>query len=199
VPFPSPPWQLRGDMWLSVFPVRSTGTTDRPAGLYAAAFVDYGAGSVLAYRELLVARLVRDRARLRVTVTDIWVDSETSRAGGRSLWAIPKELADLRVRQRRVGAAARAICTADLAGRPVAAARGTGLALPAVPRAPFRLSTCQPREDGTTAVAGVSGSARITPCLVRWTFAADGPLAWLHGRQPVLSARLTDFRITFGG
>ena len=46
-------------MWLSLFAVRSSGTTDRPPGVYGAAFVDYHASGVMAYRELLVARLVR--------------------------------------------------------------------------------------------------------------------------------------------
>src|SRR5690242_19335923 len=88
MPFPSPPWQLRAEMWLSVFAVRGS-------GLYGAALADYRPGGVLAYHELLVARLVRDGRHPRVRITDIWVDSEESRDGGRSLWAIPKELADL--------------------------------------------------------------------------------------------------------
>src|SRR5688500_19005620 len=103
MPFPSPPWNLRGTMWLSVFPVRSSGTPRRPAGLYGAAFVDYAEGGVLAYQELLVARLVRDGAVPRVHICDIWVDSAPSRDGGRALWAIPKELADLHRSDRSPG------------------------------------------------------------------------------------------------
>ena len=57
MPFPSPPWQLTAQMWLSVFAVRDTGRPDRPAGVYGAAFVDYEEDGVLAYHELLVARL----------------------------------------------------------------------------------------------------------------------------------------------
>lgn len=44
----------------------------------------------------------------------------------------------------------------------------------------------------------MSGSAKSVPCVGRWDFGADGPLAWLHGRRPVASFRMTDFRITFG-
>jgi hypothetical protein len=198
VPFPSPPWNLQGDMVLSLFPLRSSGTTYRPPGLYGAAFVDYREGSVLTYRELLVARLVRVGAAPRVTVTDIWVDSQRSRDGGRSLWAIPKELADLHLRERATGPAVHTSWDAGIAGSALATARASGLRAP-VPRAPFRFSTSQQREDGTTVVAGVAGSGRVVPCYVRWGFGPDGPLAWLHGRQPVVSLRVSDFRITFGG
>ena len=53
------------------------------------------AGQRLTYHELLVARLVRAGRSAHVRITDIWVDSPASRDGGRSLWAIPKHLADL--------------------------------------------------------------------------------------------------------
>jgi hypothetical protein len=182
-------------MWLSLFPLRSA-AHGRPPGLYAAAFVDYQEGSVLSYRELLVARLVRDGRVPRVRVTDMWVDSETSRAGGRSLWAMPKELADLRWSQQGVGPAARASGDAGVGGAPIAAARFTAVRVPAL-RAPVRLSTAQEREDGTTVVGSATGSARSTPCLGSWDFAADGPLGWLRGRRPVLSLRLADLRIRF--
>ena len=75
-------------MWLSLFAV-PRGTPHRPAGLYGAAFVDYREDGVLSYQELLVARAVRDGAVPRVSITDIWVNSPTSRDGGRSLWAMP--------------------------------------------------------------------------------------------------------------
>ena len=202
MPFPSPPWQLRGDAWLSVFPVRSSGTTDHPPGLYGAAFVDYGQGSVLTYRELLVARLVHDGAVPgavpRVTVTDLWVDSATSRQAGRALWAIPKELADLQVRERRSGPAARTTWSAGLERRPFAAAGFLGVPGAAV-RAPFRLTTAQERASGARVVTTVRGSAKAAPYLAGWRFAPDGPLSWLHGRRPVASFRLSGFRLTFGG
>lgn len=187
---------MRGQMWLSLFPVR-TGTPARPAGMYGVAFVDYREGSLLTYRELLVARLVRDGAVPRVRITDIWVDSPASRDGGRSLWAIPKDLAELHVLDRPTGPAARTSCDANIAGSAVAAARFTGARLPAV-RMPFRFTVAQQREDGTPVVTPVSGSSHALPALGRWDFGADGPLSWLHGRTPVASFRLRDFRLTFG-
>src|SRR4051812_42341112 len=107
MPFPSPPWTLRADAWVSVFLLPSGSWPDRPAGAYGAAFVDYREGGVLRYHELLVARLVLDGRMPRVRVTDIWVDSPESMAGGRALWGIPKELADLPLDERRAGPVSR--------------------------------------------------------------------------------------------
>lgn len=196
MPFPSPPWNLRGHLWLSLFAVRS-GTPSRPAGLYGAAFVDYAESGVLSYQELLVSRLVLDRPVPRIHISDIWVDSPASRDGGRSLWAIPKELADLHVRARAVGPASRVSCDAAINGSAVAAARFTAPRLPSV-RTPFAFTVVQEREDGTPVRTAVSGTSRNLPVLGRWDFGADGPLAWLHGRSPFASFRLGDFRMTFG-
>ncbi|WP_308431733.1 acetoacetate decarboxylase family protein [Amycolatopsis acidiphila] len=52
----------------------------------ATAFVDYLPGGLLPYHELLAAVVVRRGRRLGLTITDIWVDSPASRAGGRELW-----------------------------------------------------------------------------------------------------------------
>jgi hypothetical protein len=187
---------MQGDMWLSLFPVRR-GTPTRPAGLYAAAFVDYSEGSVLSYRELLVARLVRAGAVPRIHVTDIWVDSVASRDGGRSLWAMPKELAHLHVRRGALGPATRVCCEASTNAAAVAASRFTGSRFPLL-RTPIRLAVAQEREEGTPVVTAVTGTSRNLPVLGRWDFRADGPLAWLHGRTPVASFHLADFRLTFG-
>lgn len=196
MPFPSPPWSLQGHLWVSLFWLR-TGAPGRPPGLYGAAFVDYADGGVLSYRELLAARLVRDGAVPRVQITDIWVDSEVSRDGGRSLWAIPKELADLHIDRRGLGPAARVSCDANITGAAVAAARFTGARAPSL-RTPFRFTVRQEREDGTPVVTTVSGTSRNLPVLARWDFGARGPLAWLHGRTPVASFEVADFRMTFG-
>jgi hypothetical protein len=192
VPFPSPPWVLHGQMWLSIFPVRSSGRPDRPAGLYVAAFVDYQPGSVLTYREVLVARLTRSRAVPRIRVTDVWVDSEASRDGGRSLWAIPKELAVLAIDDRR-GRVART----TFSGTSIASAAFTAVPSAAV-RTRFAVTTSQPRDDGSVTETRMSGSAKTLPCKGSWDFDAAGPLGWMHGRRPVLSLRLTDMRLTFG-
>ena len=184
-------------MWLSLFAVRS-GTTPRPAGLYGAAFVDYAEGGVLSYRELLLARVVRDGAMPQVRITDIWVDSEVSRDGGRSLWAIPKDLADFHLSGRPVGPASLTSCNAHINGRPIAAARFTAARVPLV-RTPFRFTVNQERGNGEPVLASVSGTSRNVPVHGRWDFGADGPLSWLSGRRPVASFRLGDFRLVFGG
>jgi Acetoacetate decarboxylase (ADC) len=197
VPFPSPPWQLQGTLWCSLFPVR-TGTPGRPAGLYGAAFVDYASGT-LSYRELMVARLVRDGAVPRVHITDIWVDSVASRDGGRSLWGIPKDLAELHVRSRPAGPLRQTACDANIAGSPVAAARFTSVRVPSL-RTPYVFTVTQQHEDGGAPVlTRVSGTSRNLPVRSRWDFGADGPLAWLQGRTPVASFVLGDFAMTFGG
>lgn len=197
VPFPSPPWHLRGTLWLSLFAVRS-GTSDRPPGLYGAAFVDYTDPGVLSYHELLVARLVRDQSMPRVHISDIWVDSETSRDGGRSLWAIPKDLADLHLAERGLGPAARTAWSSSTSGTPIAAAAFTSLPGAAL-RTPVTFTVLQHREDSTPVVTGVHGSARTLPCTGGWRFGTDGPLAWLRGRRALASFRMSDFRLTFGG
>lgn len=184
-------------MWLSLFAVGSGGTTDRPPGVYGVAFVDYDDGGVLAYHEMFVARLVRDGVVPRVHITDIWVDSAPSREGGRSLWAIPKEMADLHVVDRQLGPMSRASCSADVRGRPVAAAALTGASALGV-RTPLAFTTAQRREDGKPVVTNVSGSAKTLPCLAAWRFGSDGPLAWMHGRSPVASFRMSDLRLVFG-
>src|SRR5688500_11963713 len=95
--FPSPPWRMTGQLWLTLVRTARPGPGGRPAGTYGVALVDYQEGSPLTYGELLVARPVKvedgPNAGKHVTVTDIWVDSAPSREGGRSLWAVPKELA----------------------------------------------------------------------------------------------------------
>lgn len=193
VPFPSPPWRLTGAGWVSLLPVL-TGTPERPAGLYAVAFVDYREPGTLTYRELVVGRVVREGPKPRIEVTDAWVTSEASREGGRSLWSIPKEMADAHVRERRLGPAVQATWDAGIDGEPLAAARFVAATAP-VPRLPWHLGLRQPGPDGTTRSVTVSGSAATTPCLGRWDFGADGPLAWLRGRRPTLSLHVAGLRL----
>ncbi len=185
-------------MWVSLFLLPSSPDPDRPSGLYGAALVDYQAGSPLTYHELLVARPVRDGRAARVRVTDIWVDSEQSKEGGRSLWGIPKGLADLPLEVTHAGPVERTTARGLVDGRPVATARFTAVPGAAVLRTPFASATSQLREDGSTVVAPMTGSARSLPCLGSWDFDAHGPLGFLHGRRPLVSFRLADLRLTFG-
>jgi hypothetical protein len=198
VPFPSPPWTLRAQAWVSVFVLPAAPRADRPAGVYGAAFVDYREGGVLTYHELLVARLVRDGRTPRIRITDIWVDSPESRTGGRALWAIPKQLADLPLTERSAGPVATTTFGALAGDRSLASGSFTSTPRAAVVRAPFRASTSQLREDGSAVVAPLSGSARVVPCRGAWTFDAAGPLSFLSGRRPVMSLHLRDVRLRFG-
>ena len=188
---------MNAQMWLSVFRVPDTGRPDPPGGVYGAAFVSYEEGSPLTYLELLVARMVDLKAR-KVRITDIWVDSEESLAGGRSLWAIPKDLAKLELSDRRLGPTSHTEFAGHADGREIASGQFAGLPGASLLRAPFHASASQLREGDTEVVTSMTGSAKTLPALASWDFAADGPLGFLHGRRPVASFRLTDLRLTFG-
>ena len=193
--YPAAPWQMVGQLWLSLFRVPEPVDERRPAGLYGAAFVSYEPGSPLTYSEVLVARAVRGR----VEITDIWVDSPASMAGGRELWAIPKGLCDFTLDSSHAGPLSRTEWSATHQRRPIAEARFTDVSRAAV-RLPFRGEVRQPPlEPGAPAgAATMRGTARTLPCRGRWHFAADGPLGWLAGRRPVASFRMVDFRMSFG-
>jgi acetoacetate decarboxylase len=75
---PPPPWHLHGDLLL---------IPDGPGtGVMLATYT----GGTLAYHELIVVRRP-------FVVSEIYVDDERSRAGGREIWNLPKELADFTV------------------------------------------------------------------------------------------------------
>ena len=197
VPFPSPPWQLSAQMWLSVFRVGESGRADRPPGVYGAAFVSYEEPGPLTYRELVVARML-DARRRRLRITDVWVDSATSRDGGRVLWAIPKDLAELELEETRVGPTSHTAFAARVDGVEVAAGQFAGAPGAALLRTPFGATASQLRDSGAEVVTSIRGSARTLPALGSWDFAASGPLGFLHGRRPVVSFRMSDVRLTFG-
>ena len=165
--------------------------------MYGVALVDYQPDSPLTYGELLVARPVSvpsgPRAGRHVTVTDIWVDSEPSREGGRSLWAVPKELAsfdwssDRRDGRRPVSAGISGVAEATF-GAPRAV----------LPRLPFSGTTWQPREDGSSVVASLTGSSRAFPVRGSWTFQPHGPLSWLADARVLASFVMRDFEMSFG-
>ncbi len=113
-----------GSLWLSVFRLKQDVDALRPAGIYGAAFVSYEEGSPLTYSELLVARaLPRSEGRGRkVSITDIWVDSPASVAGGRELWAIPKGLCDFELDTAHRGPLSSTEWSASLERRPIASA-----------------------------------------------------------------------------
>ena len=200
VSYPAAPWQMVGSLWLSLFKVKEQVDETRPAGVYGAAFVSYEEGSPLTYSELLVARPVNsDEHGRRVTITDIWVDSPASVAGGRELWAIPKGLCDFTFESSHTGPLSRTQWSASAERRPIASARFTDVSRAAL-RLPFKGGTWQPElpEGGGEKTATLQGSSKALPCRGRWDFAPDGPLAWLRDARPLASARMSGFRMSFG-
>lgn len=198
--YPPEPWRLRGRMYLSVFLVPLPTLPPLPAAVrraarpvtvagravVGAAWVRYEPGGTLSYRELLSVILVHERGRPAVTIVDIWVDDVRSRDGGRALWGIPKELADISV--ERDGAA-------GAADTPIAAARIRARRWPG--RWPFAFTVIQAVGAGVRR-SPVRGRAGLGPAAATWRPAPDGPLGYLAGRRPLVTVALHDFRLRFG-
>jgi hypothetical protein len=201
VSYPAAPWQMLGSLWLTLFRVREHIDALRPAGMYGAAFVVYEEGSPLTYHELLVARLVDSgTSGRRVTITDIWVDSPQSVAGGRELWAIPKGLCDFTFDTSHTGPLTSTEWTATRGRTPIADARFTDVSR-AAPRLPFKGGTWQPGiEDtrGEERTATLQGSAKALPARAHWDINPAGPLGWLGGARQLASFRQASFRMSFG-
>ena len=198
--YPPAPWRMVGQMWVSVFRVADDVDAAHPRGIYGAAFVSYEEGSPLTYSELLVARVLRTPAGdRRVSITDIWVDSPASVAGGRGLWAIPKGLGDFESSTSRRGPLERARWSMSTDGAPVASARFSDLSAIA-PRLPARGGVWQAPIDAHTVPVETDmvGRSRLAPCTSSWTFDTAGPLGWLAGRRSLASFRQRDFTLSFG-
>lgn len=181
------------DKLYEVLPADTTPIAIRGRALVGVAFVSYEPGGALAYSELLAAVMTRSGVRPRVTIPDIWVDSEASLAGGRELWNIPKALgrfdrrlrgADVCMRMKKDG---RQVASLD--------ARVMRRLRPGWQTA--SLSTAQ-RLDDSTVVA--HSAIRMHPCALRtrWEFPPEGPLGYLSGHRPLLSVALTDMAVSFG-
>jgi len=211
--YPPQPWDLHGQLYLSVFAVPRSALRELPTPLAAAvrpvpfgrralvgaAWVRYEPGGVLQYRELLSAVLVHERLRPRVTITEIWVDSVESRDGGRALWGIPKDLAELELRVSPDGQLVAAASTGPEPGDPRApigsASFRRGVRLPG--RWPTPMSVAQAL-DGAIVRTPVRGRAGLRLGGSTWRVEAGGPLGHLAGRRPLLTVTLTDFRLRFG-
>jgi hypothetical protein len=193
VTYPAAPWNMAGQLWLSLFKVRAGDHPDREPGIYGVALVRYEEPSPLTYGELLVARPLSKA----VNITDIWVDSIQSVHGGRDLWAIPKDLCDFGFTTSSSGPLTRTLWTAELDGVPIVTASFTDVSR-AVPRLPFKGSTWQQRPDGEEVTAALVGSSKAAPCRARWDFNPDGALGWLAGKRTIASFRQADFRMSFG-
>jgi len=196
--YPAEPWSLRGQLHVSVWLLPVAALPAIPAELdgavrvvraggraiVGAAWVDYQPGGDLAYRELLAATLMRAGRRPRVTITHIWVDSVDSRNGGRELWGIPKDLAELSI--TGTAASAAGIASADLR---------RGVRLPVRLPAGFQVTQALAGRAKTTVVWA---TARYGITRTRWRIDAGGPLGFLAGRRPLVSLVAADFRMRFG-
>lgn len=198
--YPPQPWRLVGDLYAAVLPVRSRALAALvPPGhrlVHAAGWcpavliwVAYRPEGVLSYRELAVALPVRRGWRVRATVPWIWVDSATSRDGGRELWALPKELASFT-------AAGPSVQAASEDGRALASCSfSSWLRLPG--RLPVRFSLSQPAgAAGRRVPVRGRGGLQLGRASVR--IPAAGPLDALAGDRAVPAAALRDFVLVFG-
>jgi hypothetical protein len=190
--YPPQPWQLTADAHVSIWRVPARDV--HPAALSVAgytsvftAWIAYREPGQLSYHELLAAVPVRGK-RTTCTITQIWVDSAVSLAGGRELWAIPKDLAALQFTDRTHTAATEAgwIATAAFTPRP-----GLPLALPS------GFDVLQDR-DGTPVRTPVGAKIRPRFAAADWTVNAAGPLGYLAGRRPFLSLALPATQLRFG-
>ncbi|RSM46624.1 acetoacetate decarboxylase [Amycolatopsis balhimycina DSM 5908] len=190
--YPPPPWHLTADACLSLWRVPTRDV--HPAALSVAghttvftAWIAYREPGQLSYHELLAAVPVRGK-RTTCTITQIWVDSEVSLAGGRELWAIPKDLADLRFTGRTFTAATGDdwIATAAFTPRP-----GPRLTLPT------RFDVLQDR-DGAPVRTPVGAKIRPRLAAADWTINAGGPLGYLSSRRPFVSLTLPGAELEFG-
>lgn len=201
VSYPAAPWHMVGSLWLTLFRVKEPVEDLRPAGIYGAAFVSYEEGSPLTYSELLVARPVStDKDGRRVTITDIWVDSPASVAGGRELWGIPKGLADFTFETEHRGPFTSTEWSAREGRTPIAGVSFRDVSR-AAPRIPFKGGTWQPGiEDtgGEERTATLQGSSKTLPARARWDINPDGPLGWLAPARQLASFRQAAFQMSFG-
>jgi hypothetical protein len=194
--YPPEPWDLHGHAYIGLWllPRDRTPAPGVPGvkvvrvlgrSIVAAAFFRYEEPSPLTYDEIMATVLTRQGLRPRVTITDIWVDSPASMAGGRELWAIPKDLAEFDVLPHHSYAS-------DRIG---SLALGRRRRLPFMLPMGFRLAQ---ERDGRAVVSPVRGRIRCGLVRARWSFAPEGRLGFLAGRRPLLTVAATPFHILFG-
>ncbi len=197
--YPPQPWNLTADAHVSIWRVPASSLPALPPGAspllvagHASVFtawIDYTPPGQLAYHELLAAVAVKAR-RVSCSITEIWVDSEASLAGGRELWAIPKDLATLNFTGGPTFQATAA--TADDWIATAAFKRRAALPL----RLPTSFEVVQER-DGLLRTP-VGARIRPRPASADWSFNPEGPLGHLAGRRPVMSLELPKSELRFG-
>ncbi|GAA4525761.1 acetoacetate decarboxylase family protein [Amycolatopsis samaneae] len=199
--YPPEPWHLAGDAWLSVWRVPLDEIPALPEGArplvwrghatVVTAWIDYRPPGQLSYHELLATVAVHGR-RAAASITAIWVDSETSLAGGRALWGIPKDLAAFEFTGGHAFTATAATGDDWIATAAFTPRLGLPLAVPAAFEVVQTL-------DGRPKRSPVVSKARARLASSDWQINPEGPLGHLSGRRPAASAKLTGFALRFGG
>lgn len=209
---PAAPWRLRGTLHASLWQAALPGESmQRPAGARIASlagrtllltlWAEYTDEGTLAYNELIVGTVVLAEGVFApaCTVRLAWVDNEIAAEGGRVLWRIPKQFAAFH-RQPWAGGVQgedepfSAAMSHD--GRELASLQFTpGWSLPG--RLRFPVWTIQQADSGPVRTRCMV-SGRLRQGRAKWRFAVDGPLAFLHGRSPMASARLEALSADFG-
>ncbi len=166
------------------------------SALLVTGWASYAPGGVLAYEEALCAVVLRGVLRPSVCILRIWVDHPASQAGGRALWAIPKEMGRFSGTPDAPEGARLTLGEGGLSADPAMAfAFSPGLQVPGWRH--FRLQTVQ-HSEGRLVKARLQTLGRLTLGRGRWRFDPDGPLGFLAGRTPWISARLDRAAISFG-
>ena len=202
--YPPEPWDLTGSGLISVWRVPVDAVPTLPAGaraltlrgqaLATTMLVRYDERGAMAYRELLAGVLVRHGRGVALSITDIWVDSEASMAGGRALWGVPKQLAAFDPDAPGGAATGSAHTgTGTVATGHLLARRGPAVRLPF----PLRARIVQTRE-GRTLASPIRAGGRLRLARAEWSFDAAGPLAWLRAGRMVTSVQAEEFAMRFG-
>jgi len=137
--------------------------------------VTYEEGSTLTYSELIASpALVRSGRRVGGWISHIWVDSEQSVSGGRSIWKLPKELASFS-HERRSDGTQRFEATDE-----------NGVPLVRLAASAPRVTAPVPLPAAVPMISGEAGShfftlgrssMRVGPARVRVEITADSPFA----------------------
>ncbi|WP_194288951.1 MULTISPECIES: acetoacetate decarboxylase family protein [unclassified Nocardioides] len=206
--YPPEPWDLTGTGLISLWRVPVDAVPTLPAGaraltlrgqaLATTMLVRYDERGAMAYRELLAGVLVRHGRGVALSITDIWVDSEASMAGGRALWGVPKQLAAFDPDPGGAATGSAHAETGPVGDGPVAtghllARRGPAVRLPF----PLRARIVQTR-DARTLASPIRAGGRLRLARAEWSFDAAGPLAWLRAGRMVVSVQAEEFAMRFG-
>ena len=196
--YPAPPWHTHGRAYAQLFVVdaarlhlpegfRPVALAGRAIGILA--LIEYVAPSPLTYAELVwMPCMVRAGDDRGYFVERMYVDSAASLAGGRELWALPKQLATFAIREREA-----TIETEDGASLVVELAkRGPAITVP------ISSGTIQDGGDAVVRFRG-SGRARLRAGGLR-VKSARGLDAWTGWagavRLPGIGGALDSFEIT---